>query len=123
MVRHKKRAWNMTNPLYRYLHGGKSRKAKHKKRGGTMARHRKGSSHRGFGGGMMTRGLIPVGGLIGAALLGAGAATLSDRAPQMIPYQKYAAGFAVGGLGGVVGVFARDALSGSSGTSSGTVYS
>ena len=56
---------------------------------------------------------MPVGGIIGAALIGAGAAELQRRfLPQMIPYQGPAAGFVVGGVGGAVGAFVSEMLGG-----------
>ena len=57
------------------------------------------------------RGLYPVGGVIGAVLIGAGIATLQEKVlPQMIPYQGAAAGFIVGGLPGAAGALAKDML-------------
>lgn len=91
---------------------------------------RRGRKSRGGGSrgglGALGRPLIAVGGILGLALMGAGAATLSDRAPQIFPFQKYAAGFAVGGLPGVLGVVVRDVgagmVTGGAGGSSGGVY-
>ncbi len=72
---------------------------------------RRSSSRRGVS---LTRGLMPVGGIIGAALIGAGAAQLQRRfLPQMIPYQGPAAGFVVGGVGGAAGAFIAEMLGGS----------
>lgn len=85
-----------------------------------MARRKKHS----FGGrksGIMG-GLYKPTGFIAAMLLGAGAATLSEKVlPQMIPYQNAAVGFVVGGVGGAAGALAKDMLkmsvgSGSTGT-------
>ena len=62
----KKRAWNMSNPLYRYLHGKKRSRAK-RSRGVSMARKKRyGRSRGGLG------SLTPV-------LYGAGAAFLAPR--------------------------------------------
>lgn len=99
-----------------------------RKRAVTMARHRKRTSHRssGFGmGGMLGHGIIRPKGIIAQALLGAGAATLAENAiGQAIPYQNLAVGFAVGGVGGAAGAFARDAVKGilNKGSTSSSVY-
>lgn len=84
-----------------------------------MARRRKGRSY--SKGSKMSRGIFPVHGMIASALIGAGASTLQEKfLPQMIPYQGEAIGFAVGGVGGAVGAFARNlAKGGNMGGSSG----
>ena len=65
------------------------------------------------------KGIIPVSGIIASVLLGAGAATLQEKVlPQFHPLQGTAVGFAVGGIGGAVGAFARNALAGNTGTTS-----
>ena len=83
-----------------------------------MAKKRRGSRKGSSTGGLLKRGLLPVGGIVGAALIGAGAATLQEKVlPQYHPLQGVAIGFAVGGVGGAAGAYARNMLSGSSGTS------
>ena len=98
-MKHKKRAWNMTNPLYRYLHGkGKKHKAKarrvsHKRYRSvvSMARRSKRVSHRRgmFGG----SGLM---GLVKPALEGVGTATVVNQLTggEKIPFQSEVAGAA-----------------------------
>lgn len=108
----------LANGMWRFVKRGtkkvKKITVKHKSRGfSKMARRRysrrRGSSGNLFGG----KRLLPVSGMIAAALLGAGAATLSEKIiPQVIPYQGAAIGFAVGGVGGAVGALARDMLKG-----------
>ena len=102
---HKKRAWNMSNPLYRYLH--RSKKHTKKSRGGKMVRHRRGKSS---GGGMLSRGIMPVGGLLGAAILGVGAAALAKRfiGAPLGGFTGAALGFTVGGVGGAAGGWLHD---------------
>ncbi len=73
-------------------------------------------------GGMLSKGILPVGGIVAAALLGAGAATLQEKVlPQYHPLQGVAVGFAVGGVGGAAGAYARNMLSGTSGAKSSSV--
>jgi len=43
-------------------------------------------------------------------IAGAGAASVSDKLPQMLPYQRFIAAGAVGGVYGVAGAIARDFL-------------
>ena len=74
---------------------------------------------------MMSRGVLPVGGMIGMALLGLGAAAVAKRfvGQPLGQYTGAAAGFAVGGLGGALGGYVHDNI-GNVGTpaSSGQVY-
>jgi hypothetical protein len=69
----KKKSWNMSNPLYRYLHGGKKASRRTERTGGTMARRgRRGRSRsggRGFGGSD----------IIDSALAGMGTAAVAKR--------------------------------------------
>jgi hypothetical protein len=69
----KKRAWNMSNPLYRYLHGGKKASVSRKsRRSGTMARRKhfgRKSSGGGFGGRSLVNGIF----------VGMGAAAMAKR--------------------------------------------
>lgn len=90
----------MSNPLYRYLQRGKTAGKKRKSRGGNMARRRKGSFSRGFGGGSD---------LIGSGLKGMGAAALAKRfvGAPLGSFTGAAAGFLIskniyGALGGFV---------------------
>jgi len=78
-------------------------------------------SRGGLGIGKLQSGIFRQHGLIQDALIGAGAATLADNTgiSNMVPYGKYAAGGLVAGVGGVLGVFVRDMLKGSTGTSTG----
>ena len=91
-----------------------------------MAKRRKSkSSGSSFGGGKLTRGLFPVKGIIASALIGAGIATLQEKLlPQVLPYQSEIAGFAVGGIGGAAGSFARGMIKGTTagGTPSAGMY-
>lgn len=102
-------------------------KKKKSRRGNFMARKRRFSARRargGIGGGKLMSGLIKPTGLIGAAILGAGAATLAEKVgiTNAIPYGNYVAGFAVGGIGGAAGVFARDMLKGGTASSGSAVF-
>jgi hypothetical protein len=121
----KKRAWNSSNPLYRWQHRHSGKSARKTKRGGFMARRRGKRSSGGFGGG---KKLLPVGGMLGAALLGLGAAAVAKRflGAPLGQFTGAAAGFLVGGLGGAAGGYVHDNIGnvgGASGTSSGqTVY-
>lgn len=114
----------LPNGMWRFIKGKassvvkRSRRAKRvkiKRRGVRMARRHKKSY--GGGGSKLTRGIFPVKGIIAAALIGAGAATLQEKfLPQMIPYQSEAVGFLVAGVGGAAGSFARTAIKGGTGT-------
>ena len=81
-----------------------------------MAKRRRSSTRRrrssGLLGGSMMTGIIKPRGLLGQAILGAGAATLAENTglASGVPLAKYVAGGAVGGIGGIMGVFARDML-------------
>lgn len=114
MAKRKKKAWNMSNPLYRYLHGKKKVRTKAKTRhlrGVSMARRRSHRSVSGSSRSFMNKGLYSPKGILASALVGAGAATLAEKVlPQVIPYQGAVIGFSVGGIGGAVGAVARDAL-------------
>lgn len=78
-----------------------------------MAKRRRAKSRSGFGRkNLLMKGLFPVAGLMAGVIIGLGAASLNDKLPQVIPYQKYAAGFAVAGAPGIAGVVLRDFLSG-----------
>lgn len=69
--------------------------------------------YRSAGGMTLTKGLFPVPKLLASALLGAGVAAVQKRfAPQVIPYQGAAVGFAVGGVAGAAGAFASEMLLG-----------
>jgi len=116
----------LPNGMWRFIKGkaktavGKSKKNKKRKSysGGIKMAKKKGYKRSGRSS-FMTRGFLPVGGLIGSALIGAGAAELQEKfLPQAIPYQSVAAGFLVGGVGGAAGAFARNMLKGNTGTSS-----
>jgi hypothetical protein len=93
-----------------------SRHKKVKSRKGVrhMARKRRHAKSRGGFGkkNMMMKGIFPLAGIMAGVIIGLGAASLNDKLPQVLPYQKYAAGFAVAGLPGVGGVLLRDFLSG-----------
>jgi hypothetical protein len=131
MARRKKKAWNMSNPLYRYLHGKKAKtktKKRTRKRGISMARRKK-HSRKSFGGGSLMNGIIRPKGLIASALIGAGAATMVENMgfTPLGNLSGVGAGFATAGVGGAVGAFARDALKGKlggliSGSTSSEVY-
>ena len=90
-----------------------------------MAR-RRGKSRR--SGGIMSGGkLFPVGGLLGAAILGVGAAALAKRfiGAPLGSFTGAALGFAVGGIGGAAGGYLHDTIGnvgGASGGSGQTVY-
>lgn len=128
----KKRAWGPSNPLWRYLHRktsthGRKRGKTSKRRGGTMARRK--SSRRSSGGGMggMGRGLFPVGGVLGAAMIGIGAAAVAKRfiGAPLGGLTGAAAGFVVGGPAGAAGGYVHDNIGNvmpgqSSGTTGGT---
>lgn len=111
----KKRAWNMSNPLYRYLHKGKSAKTRKVKRGVGMARRgRRGGSRGGFGGGNFVTDLLagmgaaaatkrfvgqPLGSFTGLA---AGAGTAMVFKKNMVAYA--AGGFIHDNIGNSVGI-------------------
>jgi len=116
----------LPNGMWRFVKSGskkakaivRRKKVKRKRRrtrGVQMVRHRKSSrrSSSGFGGKGIMKGLYTPKGIVASMLLGAGAATLAEKVlPNVIPMQNLAVGFAVGGVGGVAGVVARDALKG-----------
>ena len=94
----KKRAWDNSNALYRYLHGRKSTK---KARGASMARRTRHSRSRsGFGGGKLMNGLWRPQGMLGQAISGLGAGYASTLIPVEIPYKTTIAAFLVGGIPG-----------------------
>lgn len=75
-----------------------------------MARRRRSSGRRSGGFGMGSKGILPVGGLLGSALLGLGAAAVAKRfiGAPLGSMTGPAAGFLVGGLGGAAGGFVHD---------------
>ena len=114
MTRHKKKAWNSTNPLYRYLHGG----GKRSKRGASMTRRhrRKGGFRKGHsrGGGLggigkiLSNGMVRVGGgILGAALVGAAAGYVANNYARditaKIPGNDKAVALIAGGVPGLIG--------------------
>jgi len=115
MAKKKKRAWDNSNPLYRYLHGGKKKKKQKKKRRvRSMARKRTSRKSGGFGGNKLMNGIIKPSGIIGQMIMGAGAATLVENVgiTPLGANTGIAAGFLVGGIGGAAGAFARNAIKG-----------
>lgn len=128
----RKKAWNMSNPLYRYLHGGGRTKTR---RVSTMARRGRKSYRRrgggGFGGskvfGLSTKGLIGGLGILGLA----GGVLFGEQLGAMIPVvnqqdsrvQAAAGGFVLGGPAGAVGAALKSHFMGSSaGVSSATTW-
>lgn len=111
----KKRAWNMSNPLYRYLHGGAKKTRRSKSRGGNMARRKKaGVSRSGFGLSGFKSGMV------GMALLGLGVAAANKRfAPQVIPFQAPVLGFLIGGPVAAITAYLHDGTSSGGATSGG----
>lgn len=81
-----------------------------------MVRHRRGKS-RGIGSGGK---LLPVGGILGAALLGVGAAAIAKRflGAPLGNFTGAALGFAVGGIGGAAGGYLHDNIGNIGGASS-----
>ena len=62
-------------------------------------------SRKGFGGGSMMNGMFKPSGILGAAVLGVGAALLSGYIPVNIPYKPTIAGFLVGGIPGAAAAY------------------
>jgi hypothetical protein len=125
-VKRKKRAWNSSNPLYRYLHGGKSRTKS--KGGNSMARrHKRRGSRGGFGGGrkifgLGTKGLLPslgIAGVIGAALF---ADEIAAMIPVNVPAKDYLISYAIAGPAGVAARFAAKSIMPSMTGGSSAVY-
>jgi hypothetical protein len=118
----KKRAWNMTNPLYRYLHKGK--KTNRKRKGGYVARKKHGFK-RGSGGskvfGLSSKGLLGSFGILGVA----GAALFSDQLaaliPVNLPFKQHIAAFAIAGPAGVGAKVVKDMVMPSGGSSGGVI--
>ena len=114
----KKRAWNMTNPLYRYLHRKGKTKTKRRKVYSMARRRRFGRRNRGgtklFG--LGTKGLIGGLGILGVV----GAAMFSDQIAAMVPinvpFKQYGVAFAIGGPAGIAAKVAKDMFLGSSTT-------
>lgn len=119
----RKMAWGPSNPLYRWrqAHGRTAGKTR-TRRGGTMAKRR--SSRRSSGGGF-GRAMFPVGGMLGSALLGLGAAAVAKRfiGAPLGGFTGAAAGFAVGGLGGAVGGYVHDNIGNVNNTNAGQIFS
>jgi len=122
----------LPNGMWRFIKGkaktavGKPKRSKRTKRksysGGIKMAKRRGVKRSRTAGGMLSKGILPVGGIIGAALLGAGAASLQEKVlPQYHSLQGVAIGFAVGGVGGAAGAYARNMLNGNSSTSKSSV--
>jgi len=134
----KKRAWNSSNPLYRWLHSHKrgkrvSRSTRRKARTRRVVRMARGRrSRRSSGGGFGLGGgrkLFALGGTIGGAVLGLGIAALAKRfvGAPLGNYTGAAAGFAVGGIPGAIGGYVHDNIGNIGGAASGgggaqTVY-
>lgn len=111
----RKRAWNMSNPLYRYLHGGKKAKKSNSRVGGNMARKRRGArrSGGGFGGGNM----------IDAGLKGMGIAAVAKRfvGAPLGGFTGAAAGYLMTkSLYGAIGGYVHDNIGNSGSSSSGS---
>lgn len=113
MATAKQRAWRAK--FARMYGGGRKKKRTRTSTGGSMARRRRKSSYRGrrrggSRGGMMSKGILPVGGFIGAALLGLGASAVAKRfiGSPLGGFTGAAAGFAVGGLPGALGGYVHD---------------
>lgn len=130
--RHKKRAWNSSNPLYRYQMRLKSKaKPKRSKKGGfTMARRRSHRTSRKGGLGLnrgIMGGLYHPTGMINQALVGIGTATaINSVIGEKIPFQSELVGFATGGVVGAGAVLllknAPKLLGGTNATAQGAVY-
>jgi hypothetical protein len=120
MAKRKKKAWNNTNPLYRYLHSRKSKspRKKAKRVSGVkhMARRKHAKKTHSFGGGkaknMIMHGLYQPKGIVGGVLLGLGAASLSRKLPQVLPMQDLIAAAVVGGIPAVAAVWGVNTLLG-----------
>jgi hypothetical protein len=96
--------YGISKKAWAVFRGNKRTTTKIKVRGHrNMARHRYRSYHRrkSTGGKFMT-GLIKPSGIIAGAVLGLGAAALSEYVPVNIPYKQTIAAFAVGGVPGAV---------------------
>jgi hypothetical protein len=115
------------NGMWRFVKGTaktavtrhKAKRTKRRRFSMARKRHSRRSSRGGIvGRGSLMSGLIKPKGLIASALVGAGAATLAENAgiATMVPYGKYVAGGVVGGVGGLIGVFARDMIKGMNGS-------
>jgi len=77
-------------------------------RGESVARRsrvRHSRSRKSFGGGSMMSGMFKPSGILGAAVLGVGAALLSGYIPVNIPYKATIAGFLVGGVPGAAAAY------------------
>jgi hypothetical protein len=87
-----------------------------------MARRKMGRRSGGFGG-MASKGILPVGGFIGAALLGLGAAAVAKRfiGAPLGGFTGAGAGFLIGGLPGAVGGYVHDNIGNVGGPSSGGI--
>jgi len=133
MARRKKKAWNMTNPLYRFLHSkGKAKKTrKNRVRSVGMARYkfrRKGRSNGGGGiGRFVMKGVagskVPFG-LLGLVAAGyAYARFASPSVPKVVPMQSALTESAVlGGLPAAVGAYLAGMTSGGNSVSGGVEY-
>lgn len=71
---------------------------------------------------MMSRGILPVGGFIGAAMLGIGGAAIAKRfiGAPLGGFTGAASGFLVGGLPGAVGGWVHDNIGNVGGASGGS---
>jgi uncharacterized membrane protein YeaQ/YmgE (transglycosylase-associated protein family) len=128
MAKRKKKAWNNTNPLYRYLHGNQSKKAKkvRKSRGINMAKKRysrkRSAGVAGFGGNKLMNGIYKPTGMIQQVFNGIAAAHIAGYIPVAndFKYKEEVAGFVAGGIVGGAAVFAVKNLGKISGTSNTT---
>jgi len=111
----------LPNGMWRFVKGKAKAsiktRARSKRSAIRMVRHRKGSY--GVSKGGIMSGIIKPHGLIASALIGAGAATLIENTgfKPLGDMTGLAAGFAVGGIGGAAGAFARNAIKGQLGGS------
>jgi hypothetical protein len=118
MAKRKKRAWNMSNPLYRYLQGKKAKtvkvKVRKRTRGVQMAKKRYSKKRSTFGGSnKLMNGFIQPKGIIAKALLGVAVSELNDSfAPQMIPMQGILLAGLVGGIPAAGAAYGVNALQG-----------
>jgi hypothetical protein len=123
----KKVKWGPGNALYDWkMRKGKIRTrsaavSRHRRKGGSMAKKKSSRRSGGFGG--MGKAIFPVGGFIGGAILGLGAAALAKRfiGAPLGDVTGAVAGFAIGGLPGAAGGYIHDNIGNVGGAKSGGI--
>lgn len=96
-----KKAWS----VFRSGKSGSTKKKTKVRRNENMAKKKRYSKGRGFGGGKLMTGLYKPSGILGSVVMGLGAAAVASKLPVSMPYKEEIAAGLVGGLPGAGAVY------------------